>query len=163
MAIRALVFFLVFGALELAWQFQDGGVLSRWVIDRGIVAPAAVVAAALTPGLGIHAVGSRLRSPTGGINIVNGCDGMETLFMLIAGLAVAPISPAARVLGVLAGIPVVYAANLVRILVLFHAHRAGAEWFDVLHGSVTPVAMVLAVAAFYHAWLRRSSARSARP
>lgn len=153
---RALVFFLVFGALALAWQGQAGSALSRALIERGVVAPAAAVAAALSPNLGIHAAGSRLRSPAGGINIVNGCDGTEALFLLIAGLAVAPIPPAARILGILAGIPVVYAANLVRILVLFHARRAGTEWFDLLHGSVTPVAMVLAVAAYYHVWLRRT-------
>src|SRR5271163_4821709 len=87
---RALAFVIVFGTLQVGWQLLDGSTLQHVLIERGVVAPAASIARALTPSLGVYALGKRLREPRGGINIVNGCDGMETLFLLVAGFVVAP-------------------------------------------------------------------------
>ena len=161
MIARALVFLAVFGALQLAWQQVDGGALYQVVIDQGVVAPAAALANALTPGWGIHAAGNSLREPSGGLNIVNGCDGMETLFLLLAGFAVAPLSCRSRLCGVLIGIVVVYGLNLMRILALFYARHSDMKLFDLLHGVITPAIMVLAIAAFYYVWLRRSDGPTA--
>jgi exosortase/archaeosortase family protein len=153
---RALVFVVVFGALQLGWQMLDGSALAHVVVDRGVVIPTAAIGAALTPAFGIHALGHRLLGFSGGINVVNGCDGMEILFLLVAGFVVAPLPWRARLLGTLAGIPVVYLLNLARILVLFYTRHADIKVFDVIHGIVTPVLMVVSIAAFYYAWLRRS-------
>jgi hypothetical protein len=49
----------------------------------------------------------------------------------------------------------VYTLNLIRILALFYAHHADSALFDMLHGIVTPVLMVLSIAAFYYVWLHR--------
>ena len=153
---RSLAFVAVFGTLQMGWQLLDGTALQHFLIARGVVAPAASIGRALTPSLGIYAAGNRLRGPGGGINVVNGCDGMETLFLLLAGFAVAPLPPQARIRGVLAGIPLVYVLNLARILGLFYARRVDMGIFDVMHGIVTPVLMVVSIAAFYYVWLRRS-------
>jgi exosortase/archaeosortase family protein len=153
---RALLFVLVFGALQLGWQMLDGGALHHLLIDEGIVAPAARAVHVLSPDLPVQAAGHRLLEPHGGLNIVNGCDGMETLFMLLAAFAVAPIPVRARISGLLVGIPITYILNQVRILVLFYAHRGDSESFDVLHGIVTPILMVVSIVAFYYVWLRRS-------
>lgn len=162
MIARALIFLAVFGALQLGWQLLDGSPLYHAVIDQGVVVPAAALGRALTPEMGVHAVGNHLRENSGGLNIVNGCDGMETLFLLFAGFAVAPLSWRSRLGGILAGIAVVYGLNLVRILALFYARGSDMELFDLLHGIVTPAIMVLAIAAFYYVWLRRSDGPAAR-
>lgn len=154
---RAFAFAIVFGTLQIGWQLLDGSALQHLLIDRGVVVPAAWIARILTPTLGVYALGDRLRVPTGGINIVNGCDGMETLFLLVAGFVVAPLPRRARLSGIFAGVPVVYVLNLVRILTLFYAHRDDARLFDLLHGVVTPIAMVLAIVAFYYVWLLASN------
>ncbi len=158
MIFRILIFLVVFAGLQLTWQFLDGSALHDLIIDEGVVAPAAAVGRALTPDLNVHAVGSRLREDTGGLNIVNGCDGTETLFLLCAGFAVAPLGWRARIGGILVGGVVVYGLNLLRILALFYARHRDLELFDVLHGVVTPALMVLSVVAYYYAWLRRSNA-----
>jgi exosortase family protein XrtM len=158
---RALIFLAVFGALQMGWQLLDGSALYHFLIDRGVVVPAAALAGALTPAMGVHAVGNHLREINGGLNIVNGCDGMETLFLLLAGFAVAPLSWRARLGGVLVGVAVVYVLNLMRILALFYARHSDMGLFDLLHGVVTPAIMVLAIAAFYYLWLRRSDGPAA--
>jgi exosortase/archaeosortase family protein len=108
-----------------------------------------------------YASGTRLRAPGGGINIVNGCDGTETLFLLLAGFAVAPLGRVARLLGALSALPVVYALNEARVLALFYAHRDNAELFDLLHGYLAPILMVLLIAVYYYIWLLRSDPAAA--
>ena len=129
---RALTFVVVFGMSQLGWQLLSDSPLQHLLIDRGVVAPAAVVARALMPGLGVYALGNRLRDSSGGLKIVNGCDGMETLLLLVAGFAVAPLPVGARIRCALLGIPIVYAANLARILALLYAHHTDMEFFDFL-------------------------------
>jgi exosortase/archaeosortase family protein len=153
---RALVFVAVFGALQFVWQMLGDSSVSHLLIDRGVVAPAAFIGRALTPRVGIYARGNRLLGPDGGINVVNGCDGMETLYLLVAGFSVAPLPWRARISGMLFGALVVYLVNLARILGLFYARHADMRLFDVMHGIVTPVLMVVSIAAFYYVWLRRS-------
>jgi exosortase/archaeosortase family protein len=153
---RALIFLVVFGTLQLAWQMMDDSRLHHLVIDRGIVEPTAVIGRLLTPGFGIHALDNRLRTGGNGINVVNGCDGMETLFLLLAAFTVAPLPLRARAQGVLIGIPLVYGLNVARLLALLYAHRVDMGLFDFMHGVITPILMVVSIAAFYYAWLRRS-------
>ncbi len=155
MIARALAFVIAFGTLQLGWQATEGCAFQRLAINIGVVAPAAAIARLLTPGLGAYASGNHLREPSGGINIVTGCDGSETLFLLAAGLLVAPLPLGMRLRGIAVGLPVVYALNQARILSLFYAHRADPGLFNLLHGVVTPILMVLGVAAFYYLWLNR--------
>jgi len=73
--------------------------------------------------------------------------------LLCAAFAVAPLTWRSRLLGLLAGIAVVFAINQARILLLFYAYRADHTLFDPLHALVTPIAVVLLVAAYFYAWL----------
>ena len=148
-------FALVFSVLQLSWQWCVEASLGRQVIELGVVKPAAYLANQLTPNIHTYASGTRLvdGSRGGSIRIANGCDGMETLFLLIAGFVVAPLSWRMRFLGALAGVPLVYVLNQARILGLFYAHSNDTDLFDLLHGVVTPVIMVLSVFAYFYVWL----------
>src|SRR5262249_55701978 len=121
--------------------------------DTGIVQPAVSAVNLITPGVHAVALGSSIRAAGGGLNVRNGCEGTEALFLLIAALAIAPLSWSARGLGLLYGLPFVYVLNQVRILVLFYSFRSSPALFDMLHGSVTPIVLVLAVAAYFYIWL----------
>jgi len=145
----------VFAGLQLTWQATDNTGWHRGFIEHCIVDPAAAVAHALTPELPIHAAGNYLRTARGGLNIVNGCDGTETLFLLVAALAAARLSLAARALGLCYGAAAVFGLNLLRILALFYSLQSSMRLFDVMHGIVTPVLMVACTAAFYYVWLHR--------
>src|SRR5271165_4388080 len=155
MGVRFLItkivsFACVFAVLQVAWQLSAGTATARSFIEVTTVRPAAFIANRLTPDFHVEAVGTRLLAPAGGINIVNGCDGMETLFLLVAGFAIAPLSWRLRLLGSLIGVPIVYVLNQSRILALFYAHIADAQLFDLLHGIIAPVIMVLIIAAYYY-------------
>jgi exosortase family protein XrtM len=157
---RAILFVIIFGGLQLGWQMLEGTSLQHLLIDRGVVVPCAAVANRLSPGSSVQAVGNRLVQSRGSLRIVNGCDGMETLLLLVAGFAIAPLSLRTRLIGVMIGIPVVYVLNVARILTLLYAYRTDTELFEALHGIVTPAIMVLAIAVYYYLWLSVSGPRS---
>src|SRR5271154_23462 len=116
MVLKVILFVVLFAVLQLSWQACTDSSASRTLIEKGIVAPAVYIIDRATPDVGAYAIGSRLRSPGGSINIINGCDGMELLFLLIAGFVAAPLAWRTRSLGVLAGIPLIYILNQGRIL-----------------------------------------------
>jgi exosortase/archaeosortase family protein len=157
---RAVGFVALFVGLQLGWQALHGSAIERVVIHDLTVRPAAFLVNFLTPGAKARAVDFSIRASGGGLNILNGCDGMELLLMLLAGFTLAPLSAAVRVRAIVLGILFVFAVNQARILLLFYAYRADPRLFDTLHATITPIATVLLIAGYYHAWHIRASSRT---
>jgi exosortase/archaeosortase family protein len=158
---RAIAFLLLFALLQLTWQGTRGTVVQRLVVHDGTVTPAALLVNLLTPAVHARAVGFSVAAVGGGINIENGCEGLDALFLLISAMLVAPIAWRMRALGVLVGAVVVFLLNQARILVLFYAYRADHSLFDLLHGAVAPIVVVLLVLAFFYVWLDLANGRVA--
>jgi exosortase/archaeosortase family protein len=161
LGLRAAGFLVVFAFLQLGWQALRGSAIERAVIHDGIVRPAALLVNLLTPATRASAVDFTLHAPGGGLNIQNGCEGLEALFLLSAAFSVAPISWRSRGGGLLLGCAVVFLINQARILVLFYAYRADHSLFDPLHAMVTPIVVILLVCAYFYAWLLYSDRRVA--
>lgn len=153
MVLRVVAFLSLFTGLQLGWEALRGGAVEYWVIHHATVRPAAFLVNLFTPQAHATAVQFSLRAVGGGLNILNGCEGLEALFLLGAAFAVAPMAWRSRIRGLLIGIAVVFVVNQARILLLFYAYRLDHSWFDVLHGTVTPIAVVLLIAAYFYAWL----------
>jgi exosortase/archaeosortase family protein len=154
--VRLAVFLALFFALQAAWTAARGSAVERWLIEGLIVPSAAGLANLLPLGVAASAAGARLQSSEGSLNVLNGCEGTDVLFLLVAAFAVAPLSLRARLAGVAVGAAVVFALNQVRILVLLQAVRHEPQWFGVLHSTVTPLALTAGVAVFFLLWLRRA-------
>lgn len=152
---RLITFVVIFAALLGLYRASAGSWFERLVIDDCTVRVAAAVIRILDPGSGVSAEGSRLIAPGGGINVLNGCEGMDVVFLLTSALLVAPIPYPARLWGVLAGGAVVFLLNQARVVALFMAVRHDHSWFDALHGVVTPLVLVIGAGAFFAIWIDR--------
>lgn len=152
---RVAFFLALFLALQTGYGSLRGGAVERAVIDIATVSTAAVLVNTLSPGIGVRAVGPRLAAEGGGLNILNGCEGTDVLFLLVAAMLLAPIAWRWRALGLLVGVPLVFVLNQVRVLVLFYAFRSDRELFELLHGAVAPLVLVLVVGTFFMLWLGR--------
>lgn len=151
---RVGLFLSVFFGLQQSWLAARGTLLERLVIDDLTVGGAAFLANLLTPGVGAVAAGSRLRAPGGGINILNGCEGVEIVFMLVAALAACPMAWRSRLAGIAAGMVFVFMLNQARILALFYAYRTDKALFGLLHGTVAPVFMIACTFVFVLLWTK---------
>jgi exosortase/archaeosortase family protein len=155
------LFAVTFGSLQFGWQAARGGVVESLVIHDLTVRPAAWLANLLTPGVQATAEGFTVHAPGGGLNVLNGCEGIEVLFLLLAAFVAGPLPPRRRLLGIAVGVPLIFALNQARIVGLFYAYRADHALFDTLHGTVAPIVLVLAVAFYFYAWLEWRSGEPA--
>jgi exosortase/archaeosortase family protein len=153
MVLRTMFFLTVFTGLELGWESLHGGGIEYVVIHNMTVWPAVYLINLYTPAVQAVAVNFSVQAAGGGLNILNGCEGMEALFLLCSAFAVAPMVWNTRALGLLIGIVFVFAINQARILLLFYAYRSDHALFDLLHASITPIAIVLLVSAYFYTWL----------
>jgi exosortase/archaeosortase family protein len=157
---EGLGFVVIFSVLQLGWQALHGTRFERLLVHDATVRPAVALANWLTPEVHARAVEFSMRAPGGGLNILNGCEGLEALFLLLAAFSVARLPWSARLWGAALGVLVVFAVNQARILTLFYAYRADHALFDRLHSTVTPIAVVLLVSGYFYAWFSHSARRS---
>jgi exosortase/archaeosortase family protein len=150
---RAVWLAVVFAALQLSWQALRPTAVGRVLVEDITVGTAAAAVNVLTPSVAARADGVTVRAAGGGLRIINGCEGTELLFLLAAALAVAPLSWSVRMWGLVLGAPVVFVVNQLRILALFYANRDDRALFDLLHGTVTPIGVVVIVAGYFYVWL----------
>jgi exosortase family protein XrtM len=149
-----VAFLLLFFVLQSLWGFARGSRIEHLVIDQATAGVAAQLINWLTPGVNAVAEGSRVNAAGGGINILNGCEGTEVLFLLLPALWVAPLGWRRRLIGCLLGTVWVFALNQVRVVTLFYAHRSDMGLFDLLHGVVAPLVLIVLVTAFFAAIVR---------
>lgn len=149
-----MVFLCLVFALQWAWRQACGTTIEHWVIDFATVGTAAHVVNILTPEVQARAVGSRISAAGGGLNILNGCEGTEVLFLLIAALLAYPLSWKTRLWGSLVGVVMVFVANQLRILALFYSFRFDRTLFDHLHGLVAPLCLIAVTSGFFVVLMR---------
>jgi hypothetical protein len=77
------------------------------------VVPTAAVINALTPEVGVKALGNQLKAPGGGITVLKGCEGVEVMFMLAAAFAAVAMPWRRRLTGL--GLGITYTSS--------HRHR----------------------------------------
>ena len=152
------VFPLSFFALQLAWNQARGTRLEHWIIDCATVRTSVALINRLTPQAAAVARGPSILAPDGGINVRNGCEGTEILFLLMAALVAYPFSWRMRLAGMAAGAVYVFLINQVRLLALFYSLRNDRTLFDQLHGTVAPLLLILCTLIFFVA-LRNWSLR----
>lgn len=156
---RVALFLTLFVAAQTLYSLADDTWVERLVIDHLTVQTAALAIDRIDPAAQVQAVGSRLQAPGGGINVLNGCEGTDVLFLMMAAMLVAPLTWRRRAMGLAIGAVLVFALNQVRVLTLFYAFRTNRELFDMLHGIVAPLLLIFAVTAFFIIWLHLSAPR----
>lgn len=160
---QGLAFVALFFLLQFGWQCLRGTSVEHAIIHYATVRPAAFLINLLTPDVHVQAVEFSLNAGGGGLNILNGCEGMDALVLLIAAFAVVPLSWSARGWGIFYGSCVVFAANQLRILILFYVSRSDRSLFEQIHAIVAPIVVILIVSGYFYVWLVYIKGRDASP
>lgn len=160
---RAVAFVVLFALMQTLYGAARGTWIERLVIDQLTVQTAAWLIDVADSSVGVEPAGPRLRAPGGGINVLNGCEGTEVLFLMACAMLVAPQSMRARLTGLLVGGAVVFVLNQARVVALFYAFRSDKVVFDMLHGTVAPLLLIIAAAAFFVLWLNRHASPALQP
>lgn len=151
--VSALLFLSVFFILQMSYDACRGTDFEHFILGDLTVAPTAVLINLLTPTVNVKALGNQLIAPGGGITVLKGCEGTEIMFMLVAAFAAVVMPWRRRLSGLGLGILLVFCLNQMRLLLLFYVYRSEPTLFNLLHGTVTPIVLVLCVALYALYWM----------
>lgn len=100
----------------------------------------------------VRVEGTMILAPGFGVNIANGCNGVEAMLLVIAAIGAFPAGPMSRISGILAGGILLQLLNFVRIVTLFLLGRYYENVFQLFHTAVWQVLIVLAGVAIFLVW-----------
>lgn len=151
--VSALVFLSVFFILQMSYDACRGSDFEHFILGDMTVSPTATVINLLTPAVEVKALGNQLIAPGGGITVLKGCEGTEIMFMLVAAFAAIAMPWRRRLTGLGLGILLVFCLNQVRLVALFYVYRSEPSLFNLLHGTVGPIVLILCVALYALYWM----------
>jgi exosortase family protein XrtM len=157
--IYVVLFLVIFGALDYGYYLSRGTAVERLLIDTLTVRPAATVINTVAPAALTRASGHTLLSPVGQIDVMQGCEGTEGMFLLIAAVLPFPARWPSKLAGAFGGVLLMYAMNQLRILALVASLRWHREWFASLHGLIAPTFIVVAGSLFFFIWANTATNR----
>jgi len=142
---------LVAAYLLIAWNPVNDHVIVPFT--QGVAA----VSGALLQAIGqpVTIDGTVISSPRFGVNINNGCNGVEAMLILLASIVAFPASLKARLAGLGLGALVVQLLNAVRIVTLYLLGAYQPKLFDMFHTAVWQILVILAAILFFLIWSAR--------
>jgi exosortase family protein XrtM len=147
-----VLFPLIFFGLAYLYQQARGTCVERFLVDDLTVRPAVVLINLVLPGSYAIATGHTLSSHGISMDILQGCEGTEIMFLLVAAVLAFRSPWRKKAAGIAVGIALVYVLNQLRLLALFAALRDRPTWFASLHGLVGPSSLMFLGCLFFLIW-----------
>jgi exosortase family protein XrtM len=130
--------------------------VEHFTIDVATVQPSAALINFIDPKKQAIASGSHIRSPQVSISILNGCEGIDTVFLLLAAIVAFKTSWRNKLKGMFLGTCLIYCLNQVRIVALFFTAQENHQWFNMLHAYIAPSLIVVLSGLFFLRWTNTS-------
>lgn len=151
-----MLFSAVFFILHFAYQAASGTVVEKIIIDMATVRPSVFLINLLNSNEHVFAHGHGLISPYARLSILNGCEGTESLFLIVAAIMAFKTHWQNKLVGLMLGSLVIYLANQARIVTLYFALRHDRGLFAALHGYIAPILIIAIGCLFYILWIQWS-------
>jgi len=107
--------------------------------------------------------GCIVSSPRFAVTIYNGCNGLITSLILVAGVLAFPARWTAKLVGVVGGLVVIQILNLIRILTLFFIGIHFPNYFNNAHVYIWQSLIIIAGVALWVVWANWSAAGGEAP
>jgi exosortase family protein XrtM len=152
---RRWLFLLKFVALLIVFEVP----LLLDPVDAYVVRPlSALIAAAAGWIVGVPAKGTIIASACFAVNIQNGCNGLETVLFLLAAVLAFPASASRKAVAAIAGIVLIQAVNLIRVVTLYLIGCHRPQWFASFHLAIWQTIVFATAVLFFAGWSRRAVA-----
>jgi exosortase family protein XrtM len=147
-------------AMQFSYQMAPEWIIKDFIVEKATVTPGAVLIDNLWPDMNVSATGTRIVSSKGSINVLRGCEGTETLLLLIAALLASLVignSWRKVIIGIIVGSSIVYVVNQIRIAALFYIVVKHRNYFEMAHGYIAPLFVIGISTIFFILWLKLSA------
>lgn len=126
--------------------------MEKGIVSALAVVPGVTVINLISPDERVSAQGNRLLSSRVRLSVLDGCEGTEVMFLLIAALLAFRSTLRHTLIGVGLGMVLVFILNVIRIASLYYVLRFAKNWFDPLHGMIWPTLIIMAIGLFFVWW-----------
>ena len=153
----AITFLLILGGINLLYYAEKKLALGIWdqpytrlvTWTAGSVADLVLPYPIVTRGIAIVAEGRTT------VVVVSGCNGLEAIFLIVAGILAYPATWRQRWIGLARYVPALFALNLVRVVFLVHIAHRHPTLMDVSHFQVAQGILIVFVLFFWIHHVRR--------
>lgn len=152
-------FALAFALLTLGVEVLRQSPLEPALLQYGFLQPAAALLNLLMPltaDPAVVAMDRALISASARLNVVRGCEGIETICLSIAALLAFPANPRSRALGLVLGIGLAWMLCVIRLSALHATLGNAVIWWPAIHGVIAPLLPVACVGVFIAWWMPRA-------
>jgi len=152
-----LLFLFVFLLLYTGFYFSRGTALEYFAINQLTVAPSTWFINIINGQEIAHQQQHLILSKKAELSILNGCEGFDVIFLMVAAIAAYPLTWKRKLTGAVFGILLMYGLNQIRIVVLFFALQNNTKIFDNLHGIISPIIMIVIGCVFFYIFTRHAN------
>lgn len=151
-AFRVLAKFVLIFLLATALHFFVRPVTVPFINETLNASVAARLLNAIVPAEVVQPIGSSISSDRATVQVALGCDGVDVALMVTAAVAAFPMTKRRKLLGILAGIALIYACNLARIMTLWGVLRFFPAAFESMHVAVGQTIIIVVGVLFVGFW-----------
>ena len=148
----ALTFVILFAVLYTAFETSRGSAFERFVIEDLILSPTTALINAVTPEEHVTLVGRTIASTGANLRVTRGCEGVEMLLLLVAGIMAFPASVKHRAWGLFVGAILAYLLSVTRLMALHYILRYSPTAWEALHGLLLPLGPIIVMALYFIHW-----------
>ncbi len=155
----AAIFFAIFLSLRFAYDSIRDTRMERLILDVLTVKSSAVLINFVSPASAVKAEGHTLIGPFGRLTVALGCEGTESILLLVSAILAFQARWRTKLFGALLGSAILFVLNQVRIVGLFFILQLRPEWFNAVHGYIAPTAIILAAAIYFLLWTAQATSK----
>lgn len=150
---RLVIFLATIGILS--WVSTTG--MGRRHGVEPLTAGEVMVAQSILATLGSEAArsGTLLIGPRQSLDIKDGCNGVIAMILFIAAVLAHEASMVAKGVGLLMGLPIIWAVNLVRILSLYGIAQVSPDKLEFFHIYFWQTLIIIVVVVLWYLWASR--------
>ena len=154
------LFILIYCFFEFLYFQIPDSFLSEVIYYHGLVLPSATIINYLQPGEMVAATRNILSAHRVSLEVVRGCDGAGTLFLLTAAILTFSTSLKYKFFGLLTGITLLVAINLLRIIGLYFVMAYHGQWFTPIHTFFAPTFIIIIGCLFFAGWTQLAAKKN---
>jgi exosortase family protein XrtM len=147
-----VLFILTYSLFEFLYFKIPDLFLIDVIYYHGLVSPCASIINYLRPDEQVVAARNILSSHGISLEVVRGCDGAGTIFLLAAAVITFSASFKDKILGLVSGVILLALINLFRIIGLYFVMRYEAQWFTPIHTFFAPTLIIIISCLFFAVW-----------
>jgi exosortase family protein XrtM len=155
-----ILFIATYGLFEFLYFKISDSFLIDVIYYHGLVSPCVSIINFLSAGENAIAARNIISSHGVSLEVVRGCDGAGTIFLLAAAILTFSASFKNKIIGLVSGITLLVVINLLRIISLYFVMRYQNAWFTPIHTYFAPTLIIIISCFFFAVWAQHAAKKN---